>query len=272
MAYLQYLTDNGVSVNMISNNLSALKATFIIHQLDHSVFQSQQISYFVKALKINKPLTVVQRNIMSLDTLKTLVSLCNTIPSGQTFKAAFLLAFFAFLRISNIAPHASGAFDASRHLTPNDLKVSKNFMNVTIKWSKTLQTRDRVHVITVPKLASPLLCPVRALQQAIALYNPAPHEPLFQVKTSKGWVVLIDSRIRKALAKLNVKMGFPPSHFTFHTFRRSGASFAYNSHMPLGSIKHHGSWTSDCVWTYIQANENSSRDIAASFARIIDNV
>ena len=123
-----------------------------------------------------------------------------------------------------------------RHLTPSDVKVSKNFMNVTIKWSKTLQTRDKVHIITVPKLSCPLLCPVRALQQAIALYNPAPHHPLFQVKTSKGWSVLIDSRIRKVLAKLNVKMGLPPSHFTFHTFWRSGASFAYNSHMPLGVL------------------------------------
>ena len=144
-------------------------------------------------------------------------------------------------------------------------------MNVSIKWSKTLQTRDKIHIVTVAKLACPLLCPVKALQEAISLYNPAPQDPLFQIKTSKGWVLLIDSRITKVLSKLNVKMGFPQSYYTFHTFRRSGASFAYNSHMPLGSIKHHGSWTSDCVWAYIQANENSSRDIAASFARIIDN-
>ena len=144
-------------------------------------------------------------------------------------------------------------------------------MNVSLKWSKTVQTRDKIHVVTVPKLACPLLCPVKAMQEAISLYNPAPQEPLFQIKTSKDWVVLIDSKMRKVLSKLKVKMGFSPSHFTFHTFLRSGASFAYNSHMPLGSIKHHGSWTSDCVWAYIQANQNSSRDIAASFARIINN-
>ena len=105
-------------------------------------------------------------------------------------------------------------------------------MNVSNKWSKTLQTRDKIHVVTVPKLACPLLCPVKALQQAIALYNPAPHDPLFQSKTSKGWVVLIDSRIRKVLAKLNVKMGLPPSHFTFHTFRCPEASFTYISSSP----------------------------------------
>ena len=128
-------------------------------------------------------------------------------------------------------------------------------MHVAIKWSKTLQTRDKIHTVTVPKLLCPLLCPVTALQKAIAKYDPAPQGPLFQIKTSRGRVVLIDSRIRKVLSKLNARMGLSPSHFTFHTFRRSGASFAYNSHMPLGSIKHHGSWTLDCVWAYIQASK-----------------
>ena len=268
MAYLQYLVENGVSVNMIANNVSALKSRFIIYQLNHSVFENPQITYFIKALKINRPLKVVQRNIMTLSQLRALVALCDNIHCGQVFKAAFLLAF---LRISKIAPHASGAFDPSRNLTPSDIKVTSKFMNVALKWSKTLQTRDKIHVVTEPKLSCPLLCPVTALQKAIAMYNPGPHDPLFQIKTSRGWVVLIDSRIRKVLSKLNVKMGLSPSHFTFHTFRHSGAFFAYNSHMPLGSIKHHGSWTLDCVWAYIQANKNSSRDIAASFAAIIDN-
>ena len=88
-----------------------------------TVFENPQITYFVKALKINRALKVVQRNIMTLAHLRTLVSLCDTIHCGQIFQAAFLLAFFAFLRISNIAPHASGAVDPSRNLTPSDIKV-----------------------------------------------------------------------------------------------------------------------------------------------------
>ena len=150
---------------------------------------------------------------MTLDHLKALVVLWESIHCAKVFKAAFLLAFFAFLRISNIAPHASTAFDASRNLTPSDIKISKHFMNVSIKWSKTLQTRDKVHVVTVPKLTSPLLCPVNALQEAIALYNPAPQDPLFQIHTSGGWVVLIDSRI-----KIESQDGFSPILFYFPHF------------------------------------------------------
>ena len=89
MAYLQYLVENGVSVNMISNDLSALKASFIIYQLDHTVFDNAQTAYFIKALKINRPLKVVQRNILNLDRLLQLVSLYVTIDHGKVFKAAF---------------------------------------------------------------------------------------------------------------------------------------------------------------------------------------
>ena len=86
----------------------------------------------------------------------------------------------------------------------------------------------------------------------MALYNPDQNDPLFQMFSAGRSSVLIDSRIRKVLSKLNVKLGFPSNKYTFYTFRRSGATLAYNSNASLQSIKKHGSWSSDCVWTYIQ--------------------
>ena len=103
----------------------------------------------------------------------------------------------------------------------------------------------------------------------MAMYSPSENQPLFQIYGAGNWRVIIDSRIRKVLSKLNVKLGFDPHHFSFHTFRHSGASLAYNSHIPIQKIKHHGSWTSDCVWKYIQADQNFSQDIASSFAKVV---
>ena len=183
----------------------------------------------------------------------------------------FCSHFFAFLRISNIAPHSYCSFDHTRNLTPENIKITKKFMHITLTWSKIIQTRDRTHVIVVPCLPHSPLYPVAALQQAVALYSPKSHDPLFQIEYKTGWKVLIDSRIRKVLSKLNLRMGFTKNHFTFHAFRRSGATLAYGSHVPIRSIKHHGSWTSDCIWTYFQSSQNSTRDIAASFARLINN-
>ena len=142
-------------------------------------------------------------------------------------------------------------------------------MTLCIKWSKTLQTRDRVHFLTLPCLNS-TLCPVRALKKAISVYKPTGNQPLFQIYSRPGWQVVLHRRIRKVLTKLNVKMGYAPHHFTFHTFRRSGATLAYNSLMPIQKIKYHGSWTSDYVWRYIQQDSTFSQDIAMSFARLIN--
>ena len=143
-------------------------------------------------------------------------------------------------------------------------------MTFAIKWSKTNQNRDKIHT-TLPRLHGHPLCPVSALQSALSLYNPSPSDAIFQIKTSLGWRVLTDSRIRKVLSKHNKKLGLSSNHFTFHSFRRSGATLAFDAHVPLQSIKSHGSWTSDCVWTYIQQNKSSTRDIALSFARVINN-
>ena len=270
MAYLEYLIQNNVSANMLSNNISALKAHFVMSALNFSLWDHPSIRYFVKSVKINRPLCPVRRNIMSLETLKQLIQACRILPSYLTFRAIFLMAFFGFLRISNIAPHSYSQFDPSRHLTPADIIFKKSKMLVAIKWSKTMQTRDKIHIIVLPKLNHSILCPVRALKRALSVYKPQRDQPLFQVRTPLGFRVATESRVRKGLSRLNVKLGFDPHHFTFHAFRRSGATCAYNAHVPLQNIKSHGSWASECVWSYIQQNEDRSSEIAASFRRLIN--
>ena len=271
MAYLEYLALNKVSVHMVANNVAAIKANFVMYGIDHSVMAHPRVKYFLKSMRINRPLSVPVRNVMSLQNLVDIVHLCDNILFGSVFKAVFLIAFFGFLRISNIAPHSIASFDPTRHLTPSDVKISKNFMTLAIKWSKTNQNRDKIHYITLPILRSHPLCPVSALKNALSLYSPSPLDPLFQIRTVSGWTVLTDSRIRKVLSRLNKKMGLCANYFTFHSFRRSGATLAFDAHVPLQSIKSHGSWTSDCVWTYIQQNKSSTRDIALSLARVINN-
>ena len=57
------------------------------------------------------------------------------------------MGFFAFLRLSNLAPHAIASFDFTRHLTGEDIFFTKKFVKVLIKWTKTNQNRDKVQCI-----------------------------------------------------------------------------------------------------------------------------
>ena len=161
--------------------------------------------------------------------------------------AKFVKLFFGFFHLSNLCPHSLSSFDFTRHLAAGDIFFDSDTVKVLIKWSKTIQSRDKVKLISLPKLGRAAICPVRALSKMLKMYSPSGNDPLFQFRYQSGWKVLMDSKVRKTLSLLNVKIGYSPHYFTFHSFGRSAASLAFFSHVPLHQIKVQGTWSSDCV-------------------------
>ena len=138
-----------------------------------------------------------------------------------------------------MAPHSLTAFDHSRHLTGQDLLANHKL----VKWMKTMQNRDTVKVISLPKLKKNRLvcpCPFKTLKALCKLYPMSSVTSVFQVHGNSRWQPLTDTKVRKCLKVINVSLGLNPHFFTFHSFRRSGATFAYNSHVPIQQIKRHG--------------------------------
>ena len=269
LSFMEFLVGSIVSVAMVQNHLSAIRAKFLLYDLNSCVLSDQRIRLYVKSLKINRPLVSVTRHIMTVDQLKQLSELCGHIYMGPVYRAIFLVAFFGFLHLLNMAPHSQKSFDPSRHITAQDVYFTSTHLKINLKWSKMLQTMDKAQTLTLPKLVSSILCPYRALKHVIKIYKPLGTQPLFQVQSDQRWLVLTDSKVRKCLSRLNVSMGLPPHHFTFHSFRRSGATLAYNAHIPIQHIKRHGSWTLDCVWTYIQQDQSYGEGIAEAFSHVL---
>ena len=196
-----------------------------------------------------------------------MVAICESFYLGKIFKAVFLLGFFGFLRLSNIVPHSKSTFDSTRHLTRGDVVFSKKFLKLTLKWTKTIQTRDRLHILTLPRLKHSPICPYKALKKALEIYNPGLHDPLFQHYADDTWSPMTDTRVRKCLARVNTKLGLGPHFYPFHAFRRSGATLAYQAHIPIQQIKYHGSWASDCVYRYIQQDEQMGEGVATALTK-----
>ena len=94
MAYLEYLALNKVSVHMVANNVAAIRANLVMYGIDHAVMEHPRIKYFLKSMKINTPLSVPVRNIISLQHFVDIVFLCDHINCGPVFKSVFLIAFF----------------------------------------------------------------------------------------------------------------------------------------------------------------------------------
>ena len=272
LSYLEFLVDNGVSSHMISNHISAIRAMFVMYDLPYGVWNHPKIRYFVKSTKMTRPIALPKRNIINLNTLKSIIAATKKYSNSQVYKAVFLTAFFGFFRLSNIAPHAVGEFDSTRHFTGGDVFFTNKKVQLLLKWSKTIQYRDEYKIISLPKLGASMICPYRALRDIMDLYQPDAQAPLFQIRTRAGWQVLTDSRIRKVLASINVDLKLPSNFYTFHAFRRSGASLAYEIDIPVKDIKEHGTWASDCVWRYIRSQAHAGSQVSTKFRQCFNNV
>ena len=101
-----------------------------------------------------------------------------------------------------------------------------------------MQTRDAVHILTLPQLVYKKLCPRSALKALQLLYPSDSHSPLFQWQGSGWWEPPIDSKVRKTLKRFNMALGMNHSHFTSPSFHRSGDTLAFNSHVPVHSNIH----------------------------------
>ena len=218
--------------------------------LDTSYFQHHQIQYYLKSLKINRPLQPKTHKHIDIQLLTSLIHITDTLEHSHLFKPLYILAYFSFLKLSNILPHTVTGFGNSRHLAKGDIITAQDQVLVVIKWSKTIQNRQEIRTISLPTLGSSLLCPAKALRSLLACTSGDSNAPLFQIPRPHAFTPLTDSVARKHLHTASNALYLSP-HLTFHDFRRSGAVWAFHHGVPLSPIMHHGTWKSDSVWKYI---------------------
>ena len=61
LSYLEYLTRNGVSFHMLANHVSAAKAQFAMRGLDCKVWSHDTVKYFLKSIRIKRPMKIVKK-------------------------------------------------------------------------------------------------------------------------------------------------------------------------------------------------------------------
>ena len=182
LSFCECLVLNNCSVSMIANYLSAIKANFVLYNMPYSLLDHPRIKYFQKSMRINRPLAVTSHNVIDLSMLQRISQSCDLLNFPEVFRAIFLTGFFGFFRLSNLAPHSILTFDPSRHLTGHDLFFTKKLVKLLIKWSKTIQNRDAVQVISLPKVSNRAICPFRALKALKKLYPMTAMHSVFQIK------------------------------------------------------------------------------------------
>ena len=195
--------------------------------------------------------------------------LCEVFESSLTYRAAFLLAFFRLLRISNIAPLFAKAFDKDKHFLRQDLTFAYPGTHLRLKWAKNIQAPERVHVVKLPCVEDPLMCPTQTLRFLLNKRTLKPSNPLLILD---DFTLLTQHLLRCRLATFVRTMGLPLHGFGFHSFRRSGATMAYDANTSLSSIKIYEVLKSDTVWSYISDNTSQSLQLPLAFQSLVNSL
>ena len=173
-----------------------------------------------------------------------------------TFWAACLVAFFSFFRKSNLLPPSTTEFDTKRHLRQCDVRLFPWGIILVVRWSKTIQYRDRTLLVPVPKIAHSSLCPLSAVTRAFKLAgvyqsNKSASAPAFTYLEDGVLKTLTYTTFTTKLKRTLDLCGYDSSRFSGHSFRRGGASFALHCGVPSDYIKLQGDWKSTAYERYL---------------------
>ena len=112
LAFLEFLHQNALSPSVIKNYISSINRQAKHFGWPTEPFDHHLISDYIRSITINTKFVPRHKGVFDLPTLARISAACESLPDLPLFRAAFLLAFFAFLRMSNIAPHSMHAFDS----------------------------------------------------------------------------------------------------------------------------------------------------------------
>ena len=169
--------------------------------------------------------------------------------------AAMLVAFFGMFRKDNITVGKVGAFNPRSNLTRGDFFKQNDMFWIRVKHSKTNQFQERFHWVPLMPVKGSALCPVKAVETALTL-NPdaAETEPMFTWKKDEraSERPMTHSNFVKSFKYLVKRAGLTWKSYSGHSFRRGGATFAFNIGADADLIKYVGDWASDAYQRYEQ--------------------
>ena len=157
------------------------------------------------------------------------------------FWAACLTMFFGLLRKSNLFGTDKVGFDKDKQITKEDIVVEKDHLSVTIfcKWSKTNQSKGKIHKVNLAVIKDHPLCPVAALLHMFqAIGARAPTSQAFPMTGAA-----FNARLRALTAR--------GASITSHSLRRGGATWALSCQIPGEIVKAMGQWESTCYLVYL---------------------
>ena len=256
IAYISWLFMEGRAASTINLHISAIS---FVHKVNG--WMDPTSSFLVGKLKEGcrrlKP-SCDSRRPITFPVLQRLVDIlppiCTSFYEATLFRAAFVLAFFGFLRVGEFTC-ANKKGDFSHVIQSGDVLINqdKSQMKVILRSSKTDQGGKAAEIL-IGKNEKGSLCPVQAVSDFMSV-RPCTGGPFFvHFDNTPLTSYQIGHMVKKGVKVL----GLPPQSFSSHSFRIGAATSASICGISDDNIKSMGRWRSTAFELYIRPHSLES--------------
>ena len=274
LRYISFLSATGRSYGTVQNHISTIKH---YHRLFGFPPGWENLYSFQLALRGCKRFlgaAPARKLAITPILLSRMVSLFDaTQPLQAAMRALFLVAFFSFLRKSNLVV-PSARVNSPKVPRRSDFHMSQHGAFLNIHATKTIQFFQRALCVPLPSIPGSPLCPVAALQHHLRLNAVRPSDPLFSVLSSADHITrpLTFRHFSSFLARVVAALGLDPRAYSPHSFRRGGATFAFECNVHAEHIKFQGYWSSDAYLVYLEMSPAQKRRAVNSMVAKINQL
>ena len=247
------LLSSRLSFSSVRQYLNAVRLMHLEAGYPNPLVNNWYITSIIKGLRRHKGDSTHQKLPITTDILFRILSILDfKRPFDLTFWAVCLVGFFTFFRKSNLLIPAMDKFDQARHLCRSDVCLSSSGAVINVRWSKTIQFKQKILQVPLPRIAGSPFCPCTALLLTLA-HIPEPNSPtpLFCYPSKSGPIPITHGTFVAHLRQCLAKLGFNPSEYSGHSLRRGGVNFALQCGIPTEWIKLQGDWVSNAYERYV---------------------
>ncbi len=254
----------------VKNYLSGVKMLHILLGFEYKFSDDINLKLVVRGItRMNPHIPHRARPVTPIDLESFFCHMDKNSSLHLTTFACCLILFFTMSRLGSILP---GAYNTSARffLQQDCINFTKEGLLVTLLHTKTIQFGQRRLHIPLPKMMSSL-CPVAAYRSSLMALGSTPAAHAFSFRGASGSTCLLTKPIFiKTFREVMLLSGDKDAAgFTGHSFRRGGASCAFQAGIPGEIIQVCGDWSSDAYKRYLEFSMKNKLYIARKFASFI---
>jgi hypothetical protein len=249
--YIQFLLRSFKAVSSVQNYICGLQTVHRLKGWSFPDISSFDFKAQFKGAARQKQHTPRQAQPITPQMLEQIYSLLDfSKPFHTAVWSAFLIAFYIFARTANMVPRSFKSYDHTKQLARGDVIIAKDGLIIILKWTKTIQSRERTLVFPITAIPGSCLCPLKAFVRLTYQSPAGPDSPAFfylhhvpNTVTQASFTAFL----RDSLSQFN----YQPQRYSGHSFRRAGASHAFRMGVPQELIQVQGDWASDAYKSYL---------------------